>query len=74
MDEFNAIVQVAGNLTTIGALLLWLRAERSDNRELWGIVRDLIRLRLRQVEEHVDTIPVIDNARPMSFDTTETTR
>lgn len=55
MDEISAIVQLAGNLTTIGALLLWLRAERSDNAELWSIIRDLIRIRLRQVEDSAES-------------------
>ena len=61
MNDLTDILSVVENLTSIGILLLWLRAERSDSAELWSIIRDLIRLRLSQVE-HDDITAMTKNS------------
>ena len=56
MSEFETIANLASDLTTIGVLLLWLRAERSDSSKLWSVIHELVRIRLKQVEvtDHVE--------------------
>lgn len=49
-ETVQAITTVAETITTIGVLLLWVWAERRDNRDLFHIIQALSSLRLRQIE------------------------
>lgn len=51
-ESIQAIASLAEKITTIGVLLIWIYAERKDNRELWSVIERLTQLRLRQIEDN----------------------
>lgn len=53
-ETYNAVSAVVETLTSIGILLLWVRAERHDNESLFAIIQALTSLRLRQIEHEED--------------------
>lgn len=46
------IASIAETITSIGILLIWVWAERKDNKAAWKIITELVRLRLRQIEDN----------------------
>lgn len=51
-ETTQLIASVAETITSIGILLIWVWAERKDNKEAWKIITELVRLRLRQIEDN----------------------
>lgn len=49
-ESVQAIAQIAETITSIGILLVWVYAERRDNKAAWSIIEALVRLRLSQIE------------------------
>lgn len=49
-ETLAAISRIAETITSVGILLVWVWAERRDNKEAWKIISELVRLRLRQIE------------------------
>lgn len=63
-ETIVAVTSMAETITSIGILLLWIWAERRDNRDLFHIIQALSSLRLRQIERDTDDKVRIDKPRP----------
>lgn len=50
-ETIAAISGVAETITSIGILLVWVYAERRDNKSLWSIIEALVSLRLKQIQD-----------------------
>lgn len=51
-ETLEIIASIAETITSIGILLIWVYAERKDNKAAWQIISELVRLRLRQIEDN----------------------
>lgn len=63
-ETTQALAQMAETITSIGILLLWIWAERRDNRDLFHIIQALSSLRLRQIEREQNDKNRLENGAP----------
>lgn len=64
-ETASLLASIAETITSIGILLIWVWAERKDNKEAWKIITELVRLRLRQIEDNEE---LSDNKETSSLD------
>lgn len=44
-------------LGIVAFAIMWIRAERADNQELWKVIQALVSLRLKQIESDNEEEP-----------------
>lgn len=59
-ETLIAVTSLAETVTSIGIVLLWVWAERRDNKDLFHIIQALSSLRLRQIEREENNKEKVD--------------